>query len=207
MEEMKNVYMAAWKRGLKTTYYLHMKPRHTAEQSTTSVNKGAALGKRGFGSVVASPVSVEAPTLSPIQQSPVHVPEMVPVRAEVQPVVDAVAAPVVASPSRGFGAVAAQSALPTMPAMQQELPTVAAASAPVMAQAAAPVGALPKMGFAVAAAGPAVMATAPAPTSIPLNVAVTTPSVAEEEGTIIQKKKAFVCPVDPAERAQCDSCQ
>ena len=39
MKEMKGIYVTAWKKGLKSTYYLHMKPRHTAEQSTTNVNK------------------------------------------------------------------------------------------------------------------------------------------------------------------------
>ncbi|MNR11139.1 Ribonucleoside-diphosphate reductase NrdZ [compost metagenome] len=47
-----DIYSAAWKRGLKTTYYLHVKPRHTAEQSTVKVNKAEASGgprKTGFG--------------------------------------------------------------------------------------------------------------------------------------------------------------
>jgi ribonucleoside-diphosphate reductase alpha chain len=47
-----DIYTAAWKRGLKTTYYLHVKPRHTAEQSTVKVNKsesGAGPRKSGFG--------------------------------------------------------------------------------------------------------------------------------------------------------------
>ena len=48
INEIMNVYTTAWDKGLKTTYYLHMKPRHTAEQSTTVVNKAEALGKRGF---------------------------------------------------------------------------------------------------------------------------------------------------------------
>jgi ribonucleoside-diphosphate reductase alpha chain len=48
INEIMNVYTTAWDKGLKTTYYLHMKPRHSAEQSTTTVNKGQALGKRGF---------------------------------------------------------------------------------------------------------------------------------------------------------------
>ena len=37
---MAELYSAAWERGVKTTYYLHVKPRHTAEQSTVRVNKG-----------------------------------------------------------------------------------------------------------------------------------------------------------------------
>ncbi len=47
--EIMEIYQTAWKKGLKSTYYLHMKPRHTAEQSAQKVNKATALGKRGFG--------------------------------------------------------------------------------------------------------------------------------------------------------------
>ncbi|MDB5188037.1 MAG: ribonucleoside-diphosphate reductase alpha [Candidatus Kaiserbacteria bacterium] len=59
METMSNVYKMAWKKGLKTTYYLHMQQRHTAEQSTTTVNKAEALGKRGFGAIKAAPVVLQ----------------------------------------------------------------------------------------------------------------------------------------------------
>jgi ribonucleoside-diphosphate reductase alpha chain len=51
IDETMNIYMNAWQKGLKTTYYLHMKPRHTAEQSSISVNKGHAIGKVGFAAV------------------------------------------------------------------------------------------------------------------------------------------------------------
>ena len=51
IDETMKIYMTAWEKGVKTTYYLHMKPRHTAEQSTVSVNKGAAMGKLGFGAL------------------------------------------------------------------------------------------------------------------------------------------------------------
>ena len=47
IDDMEQVYMEAWKRGLKTTYYLHMKPRHQAEQSTTRVNKTEEMAKTG----------------------------------------------------------------------------------------------------------------------------------------------------------------
>lgn len=43
--DMMDIYYAAWERGVKTTYYLHMKPRHTAEQSTVKVNKSEELVK------------------------------------------------------------------------------------------------------------------------------------------------------------------
>jgi ribonucleoside-diphosphate reductase alpha chain len=56
--ETMDIYSTAWKKGLKSTYYLHMKPRHTAEQSTVHVNKAEKLGKRGFAAVVEEPVSV-----------------------------------------------------------------------------------------------------------------------------------------------------
>lgn len=54
IDEYEKIYHAAWKKGLKTTYYLHVKPRHTAEQSTVKVNKAEALSgsgprKTGFG--------------------------------------------------------------------------------------------------------------------------------------------------------------
>lgn len=70
LDEMADLYTAAWRRGVKTTYYLHMMPRHTAEQSTVAVNKAdhirdantsapdgrsttgvAAPVRRGFGGV------------------------------------------------------------------------------------------------------------------------------------------------------------
>jgi len=50
-EEIMKIYATAWEKGVKTTYYLHMKPRHTAEQSSTSVNKAVKMGKTGFGSM------------------------------------------------------------------------------------------------------------------------------------------------------------
>ncbi len=50
--ETMDIYSSAWRKGVKTTYYLHMKPRHTAEQSTTRVNKAEKMGQRGFASVM-----------------------------------------------------------------------------------------------------------------------------------------------------------
>lgn len=55
--DMMDIYFAAWERGVKTTYYLHMKPRHTAEQSTVKVNKAEEIGqgapRKGFGAASA----------------------------------------------------------------------------------------------------------------------------------------------------------
>ena len=55
IDEYVKIYSEAWKRGLKTTYYLHVKPRHQSEQTTVSVEKLAETkikkqgGVRGFG--------------------------------------------------------------------------------------------------------------------------------------------------------------
>ena len=51
IDDTMKIYMTAWEKGIKTTYYLHMKPRHTAEQSTVAVNKAVKMGKVGFGAV------------------------------------------------------------------------------------------------------------------------------------------------------------
>ncbi len=72
IDEIMNIYTTAWDKGLKTTYYLHMKPRHTAEQSTTVVNKMEALGKKGFAVLFEKKneekagEKIEAPIPSPI---------------------------------------------------------------------------------------------------------------------------------------------
>lgn len=49
LDDLDEIYMEAWKRGLKTTYYLHSKPRHQAEQSTTTVNKTEEIVKKEGG--------------------------------------------------------------------------------------------------------------------------------------------------------------
>jgi len=62
--DMMDIYYAAWERGVKTTYYLHMKPRHTAEQSTVKVNKAedivAAASAPAAASEAAAPAAAPA---------------------------------------------------------------------------------------------------------------------------------------------------
>lgn len=82
VNEVMNIYSAAWQKGLKTTYYLHMKPQHTGEQSTVRVNKSEGLGKKGFSGLFAAketptPVIDETsaetvdPTPSPLTETPI----------------------------------------------------------------------------------------------------------------------------------------
>ena len=72
VDTMVDLYRTAWEMGVKTTYYLHMMPRHTAEQSTVKINKAdqvrpasAGAPRRGFGAArtTASPpaTAVTAP--------------------------------------------------------------------------------------------------------------------------------------------------
>ncbi|PID33473.1 ribonucleoside-diphosphate reductase subunit alpha [Candidatus Saccharibacteria bacterium] len=49
IDDYMEIYTEAWKRGLKTTYYLHVKPRHQAEQSTVKVNKTEEIAKKTGG--------------------------------------------------------------------------------------------------------------------------------------------------------------
>ena len=63
MDDLVNIYTGAWERGVKTTYYLHMKPRHTAEQSTVKVNKAESIvegNKKGFGAGSSAPAAEPA---------------------------------------------------------------------------------------------------------------------------------------------------
>jgi len=68
VDGMIDLYSAAWRKGVKTTYYLHMKPRHQAEQSTVKVNKAEAIApssssggsRRGFGAAAPAPTSAPA---------------------------------------------------------------------------------------------------------------------------------------------------
>lgn len=75
VDAMVDLYSAAWRMGVKTTYYLHMMPRHTAEQSTVTINKAEQVraagattgrgsgGRRGFGGLTgpAAPAGQAAP--------------------------------------------------------------------------------------------------------------------------------------------------
>jgi ribonucleoside-diphosphate reductase alpha chain len=62
--DMMDIYFAAWEKGVKTTYYLHMKPRHQAEQSTVKVNKSEEIGARA-GVAAASEAETAGASASP----------------------------------------------------------------------------------------------------------------------------------------------
>ena len=138
VDAMTDLYAAAWRKGVKTTYYLHMLPRHTAEQSTVRVNKtenlnatGSASGRgaagstgpvrMGFaaarGSTIATTAPAPAPRSSPVEPAP-------------PAPFDTPATPPSPTPARrGFGSSAARPAGPPAPIppavpVQAEPPTV-----------------------------------------------------------------------------------
>ena len=83
VDETMKIYSTAWEKGLKSTYYLHMKPRHTAEQSTTNVNKAQKIGKVGFGALnfvnspaFSAPLQKSLKIEEPVPSSPLFVPEV-----------------------------------------------------------------------------------------------------------------------------------
>jgi ribonucleoside-diphosphate reductase alpha chain len=168
IDETMAIYTTAWKKGLKSTYYLHMKPRHTAEQSTTKVNKAEKMGKRGFAAVASSrkedEIILEAQ--APIE-TPVKILRTEPVFVQVAP-------------------------------KQQTIENVAKVDT--------------NMGFNMT------KNTADNTNNTVSNIAYsTTNNVGNNivsadinmEGISIESdsEKPNVCPVDPALRAQCDSCQ
>jgi len=158
IDEAVKIYLAAWKKGVKTTYYLHMKPRHTAEQSTINVNKAEKIGKRGFAAVSAAAAAAPEPQATP---QPISVPAFTRVAEE-----------------------AAQNA----PTQEPLTSSIFTAPAEVSVSILAPVMIVPT---SVVAPVSMVVASEPA-------------TQAKPEAS---KEAPLVCPIDPADRAQCDSCQ
>jgi len=85
-----DIYTTAWRKGVKTTYYLHMKPRHTAEQSTVHVNKSTQIGKTGFAALFKS--KEEAPMVAS-QAVAATADAEPPVEKEPEPMVDVKSVP------------------------------------------------------------------------------------------------------------------
>jgi ribonucleoside-diphosphate reductase alpha chain len=174
IDETMKIYTTAWEKGVKTTYYLHMKPRHTAEQSTVAVNKAQQIGKIGFGALSSLQKEKVATTAfnAPLQKSlEVEIPQPVtlPVAKESEAV------------------VTAEKILEQATVVTPEKPKVAFSQ--VMYQTATP-----------------------QPSPIPSPVVVETPEPVlvkqvEHAPQVNTQSAVKMCPIDPAERAQCDSCQ
>jgi ribonucleoside-diphosphate reductase alpha chain len=161
IDDTMKIYSTAWEKGLKSTYYLHMKPRHTAEQSTVAVNKGQAMGKLGFAAIRAKAEGNIAPQTfsAPLQKS-------------------------------------------------LEIPVVTTTTSPaeIMMKA-----------QEEAKNDPAPVEKSPEPVSIDMKKSkfvslddlrnTMEPAKVATTNSASKKAPPKVCPIDPAERAQCDSCQ
>lgn len=225
-DEIMRIYMSAWEKGLKTTYYLHMKPRHTAEQSTVAVNKATKMGKLGFGAIrknaeqevpVAIPVSAIAPehTSAPAFA---HVHATAPV---VKSVPVSIPTPV-ATPTSTVQATSIASTYTASLMSTQVTPTVAGASAFGAASVATTPTTTERKGFSSLSslaqrsqtvrggfgAMPKTTVATPTATSVATSsdTAVSTPpKMSIKPGVMVVGSKT--CPTDPADLAQCDSCQ
>lgn len=198
IDETMKIYQTAWEKGVKSTYYLHMKPRHTAEQSTVAVNKGQQIGKSGFAALglkkesgaFALPLQK---SLDSVLETPVST---APVTAYVAPVFP--------------NEIAKESeALVTAEKILQNAPVQMAT--PIMETPVVKSG-----GFASVAPAPVVQTgyQSMAAIKIPEPVAQVMQMPLEEKLLVAKptpvmqsSNAAKVCPIDPAERAQCDSCQ
>ena len=221
VDNMMSLYQAAWERGVKTTYYLHMKPRHTAEQSTVRVNKaerlattgsaagagivakpagGAPSGKRGFGGFGGAKKGFGAAAGSASADAAV---EAAPLGEDV---IDGDAVPLSEAP-------AATGAIATAPeSVLSAVATKAFAPAPA-AKPAVPPASLPEPAAEPAPEPAVAIAEEPAsgvdaPPAMPqgataLEVLGNVVSLGEDTELV----GGVACPVDPMERLQCESCQ
>lgn len=118
VDETMKIYNSAWEKGLKSTYYLHMKPRHTAEQSTINVNKAAKIGKIGFGALnFANSPAFSAPLQkSLVMEEPVSqtFPQSTPKTVE----------PSVSAPMGGFASVSKKIETEVKPTMAPAQPDI-----------------------------------------------------------------------------------
>jgi len=236
IDNMMALYQAAWERGVKTTYYLHVKPRHTAEQSTVRVNKterlathgtaagagvsskptgGAAPAKRGFGGFGGAKKGFGAAQSASASTAPASTGSA--------PDADA-AAPAASSAASSAPA----SSAPAAPAVEAPATTrsISVAPASVMsaltAQALAPAPseqpALPPTSLPESAPAPEAQGAAnPAATTSSEQLAAEAPygaTVLEVIGSTVtspdgdtEMVDGVACPVDPMERLQCESCQ
>ncbi len=231
VDNMMALYSAAWERGVKTTYYLHMKPRHTAEQSTVRVNKterlattGSAAGagisskptggssapaKRGFGGFGGT-TKKGFGAAKPADEAAAPAVDVVEDGASV-PLTDAPAAEAAAPETQAKEAPATSGAITAAPAaVLNAVATKAFAPAPTE-KPAVPPAALPEASPQAEPATASAEHEAPQPEQ-----PVTMPEGAKSLdllgnavalGDDMEMIDGVACPVDPMERLQCESCQ
>ncbi|HEX7724562.1 MAG TPA: ribonucleoside-diphosphate reductase subunit alpha [Candidatus Paceibacterota bacterium] len=231
IDETMDIYTTAWKKGLKSTYYLHMQPRHTAEQSTVKVNKAEQMGKKGFAAVASA--RTDAATTAPVASAPAVVAAAAPaapatsvptpfsdrviagIAAEKSILKDRVMSPQTTPVRNSFASVASSVSEPvaeetavTSPA-SSPVATASAQSAPVMTarelemkEALAKLANHPNMGSVSAPS------TNPAPASAPTPRPKLTPEQVDEMMRNFGKKSVHTDgPEDPGSQNICIGCE
>jgi ribonucleoside-diphosphate reductase alpha chain len=190
-----DIYSSAWRKGLKSTYYLHMKPRHSAEQSTVAVNKSAKLGKMGFASVFkekTEPQEVATPVMETKIPAPEPEPAIPAVEITREETVEDVVKPVVIPVDQPSGQIFAK-VQTQFPASTQGFSTVIPTSTPTPAE----VKPLPVENIQKSM-----------PASAQMNVASEMPTQENVQTKMIGGKVYKVhMPSDPQENFTCDGCQ
>lgn len=222
VDEMMDLYSAAWERGVKTTYYLHMKPRHTAEQSTVRVNKTERINTTGTAAAAPSSTAPRPVASGPARKG------FGGLAGRAVPAGSTASAEGLRASAGALDAASADTVEPASPLVSQPVVVVetTAAQPDVEAPARSPFASAPAsvMAAVVATAFTRPPAVAPAvpPAGLPEAPRVTEPVVAPagvpqlpiaEQHTYSSPDgdteivDGVACPVDPMERLQCESCQ
>jgi ribonucleoside-diphosphate reductase alpha chain len=213
-DEIMNIYKTAWQKGLKTTYYLHMKPRHTAEQSTVNVNKAQKIGKVGFGALGLAQKFAPTGFSAPLQKSleVEMVPEVTPVYAQEPVKIVEKREPVFEQKYDPMSSSVMADVIVDIPASPIISHTAPVVSNVVMEEAVVVVkmegtskgfGSLSNLNAQTQTMTKPVQTQASAPVKEKVEV-ITDP----ETGMMKTRDgKPFVCPIDPDELAACESCQ
>lgn len=206
IDEIMKIYMTAWEKGLKSTYYLHMKPRHTAEQSTTKVNKSDKMGKTAFGAFTAMRKAVVAEQEENATDTLDNNTELPPNPVDDIPAPDTISIPEVApAPQPYTQPIPSPFAPPVVHA-----PTASAPTSGPFAKAQAP------QPLAFVNPNPIETPIQSMPTPAPAPTPITNPLAASAAMNVgptpapkvfVSKNPPKVCPTDPMELLQCDSCQ
>jgi ribonucleoside-diphosphate reductase alpha chain len=229
LDETMAIYATAWEKGLKSTYYLHLKPRHTAEQSTIRVNKAEKMGKIGFAAVA----KAKTENQSPIEKE-TEVAFSMPKQTSI-PVSNIIAKPTnTFSPSNTSIYTGVQNINSNKPVQRDSEPVVSIYNEPTISNimSEVPVKVPAMVGFGAVkkqenievkteVKSPQIIENDIKPQFIEnnLNTSFTQNKYSDissigmiqtKEQNVVQNKVKMapkVCPIDPAERAQCDSCQ
>lgn len=230
VDNMMALYQAAWERGVKTTYYLHVKPRHTAEQSTVRVNKterlathGTAAGagvaskpaatgpaKRGFGGFGGAKKGFGAAASDAAVTAPAAPAEADAVAGEPARVTQEVAAIAEAAPAEAPTTTRSIAVAPStvMSALAAQALAPAPSEQPQLPPTSLPeINPAPEAQEAVDVAATEILdeTAAEAPTGATV-LEVIGSTVTSPDGDT-EMVGGVACPVDPMERLQCESCQ